>query len=133
MPDFISLPLSDPSLLRQQCLVAGAWVDADDGATITVTDPATGAAVGTIPDMGGAEARRAIDAAKGVFDDWRRLTAGKHTRILRHLFELMLANREDLALIMTAEQGKPLAESRGEIGYVDTRECLCEASTKGGS
>jgi succinate-semialdehyde dehydrogenase/glutarate-semialdehyde dehydrogenase len=109
--------LSDPSLFRQQCLIGGEWVDADRGSVLEVTDPATGALLGTVPDMGQAETARAIAAADAALAGWKALTAGERARILRRLFELMIEHREDLALIMTAEQGKPLAESRGEIGY----------------
>ncbi|MDO7843410.1 NAD-dependent succinate-semialdehyde dehydrogenase [Sphingomonas immobilis] len=113
----IMLNLSDPSLLRTQCLIGGTWCDADSGATIAVTDPATGAVIGTVPDMGRAETARAIAAADGAFRDWSGRIASDRATILRRLFDLMIANREDLARIMTAEQGKPLAEARGEIGY----------------
>lgn len=111
------LGLDDASLLRQQCLIDGVWCDADDGATIAVTDPATGAVIGQVPEMGGAETERAIAAAAAAFPVWKRLLAHERARILRTLFDLMIANREDLARIMTAEQGKPMAESRGEISY----------------
>ncbi|WP_174273150.1 NAD-dependent succinate-semialdehyde dehydrogenase [Sphingomonas bacterium] len=111
------LGLSDPALLRHQCLVDGAWIDADAGGTIAVTDPATGALIGTVPDLGRAETARAIAAAERAFRDWSRRTAGDRAKILRALFDLMIEAKEDLALIMTAEQGKPLAESRGEIVY----------------
>jgi succinate-semialdehyde dehydrogenase/glutarate-semialdehyde dehydrogenase len=111
------LGLSDPALFRQQCLIDGAWLDADDGGTIAVTDPATGETIGTVPDMGRAETVRAIAAAERAFKAWSRRTAGDRAKILRTLFNLMIEAQDDLALIMTAEQGKPLAESRGEIAY----------------
>ncbi|QJE72517.1 NADP-dependent succinate-semialdehyde dehydrogenase [Aerophototrophica crusticola] len=112
-----ALGLKDPGLFRQQGFVAGEWVDADSGKTIPVTNPATGETLGTIPDMGAEETRRAIEAANAAWPAWRAKTAKERAGILRKWFELMLANQEDLARIMTAEQGKPLTESRGEILY----------------
>ncbi len=111
------LNLKDPTLLRQQACVAGAWVDADDGATVPVTNPATGEQIGTVPMCGTAETERAIAAAEKAQKPWARLPAKERSAILRRLNDLMLANVDDLALIMTTEQGKPLAESRGEIAY----------------
>ena len=111
------LPLRDPSLFRQACHVGGKWIEADDGATTTVRNPATGAVLGTVPAFGAAETDRAIAAAASAFPAWRALLAKERAAILRRLFTLMIDNTEDLALIMTAEQGKPLAESRGEIAY----------------
>ncbi len=111
------MKLSDPTLLKQQCLIAGGWRDADSGATAAVNNPASGEKLGTVPDMGAAEARRAIEAAHAAQPAWARKTAGERARILRKWFELMMANLNDLAIIMTAEQGKPLAESKGEIAY----------------
>jgi len=109
--------LSDPTLLKQQCYLNGYWQNADSGETIAVTNPATGQVIGAIPKMGSQETRRAIEAANGAFPAWRAMTARERAIILRHWFELMLTHQEDLAVIMTAEQGKPLAESRGEIAY----------------
>jgi succinate-semialdehyde dehydrogenase / glutarate-semialdehyde dehydrogenase len=109
--------IADSSLFKQQCLVAGAWREADSGATIEVNNPATGEKLGTVPDMGAAESRRAIEAAHKAQPGWAAKTAGERARILRKWFELMMANQDDLAVIMTAEQGKPLAESKGEIAY----------------
>jgi len=109
--------LKDKSLFRQQCYVDGAWVDADDKATLTVVNPATGVPVGTVPKMGVAETRRAIEAANAAWPAWRAKTAKERSNILRKWFELMMANQEDLAKLMTVEQGKPVAESRGEIAY----------------
>jgi len=109
--------LADPTLLKQQCYLNGHWQNADSGETIAVTNPATGQVIGTIPKMGTQETRRAIEAANGAFPAWRAMTARERAIILRRWFELMLTHQEDLAVIMTAEQGKPLAESRGEIGY----------------
>lgn len=111
------LQLSNRSLLRQQCYLAGEWCGADSGATISVTNPATGEILGCIPRMGGAETRRAIDAANDALEEWKGRTAKERSVILRRWFELIMAHQEDLAVIMTAEQGKPLAESRGEIAY----------------
>ena len=113
----VSVHLSDPSLLREQCYVDGAWVDADGRATIEVRDPASNDVIGTVPKMGVAETRRAIEAASRAFESWRRTTAKQRAAILRKWFDLMMANQEDLAVIMTREQGKPLAESRGEVAY----------------
>jgi len=109
--------LKDTTLFRQKCYINGEWVSADGGETIAVNNPATGETIGTIPRMGVAETRRAIEAADAAFDGWRSKTAAERSAILRHWFELMLANQEDLAVLMTAEQGKPLAEARGEIAY----------------
>ncbi len=111
------LPLNDPALFRQANFIDGAWVAADSGRTIVVRNPATGAPIGAVPAMGAAETRRAIEAAHRAQPAWRAATAKERSVILRRLNDLMLANAEDLAVIMTAEQGKPLAESRGEIGY----------------
>ena len=107
--------LKDARLLRQQCYVDGKWIDADDGASAPVTDPASGRTIGTMPVMHGAETRRAIEAASAAWPAWRRKTAKERSAILRKWYELILANQDDLALILTTEQGKPLAESKGEI------------------
>jgi succinate-semialdehyde dehydrogenase/glutarate-semialdehyde dehydrogenase len=109
--------LNRPDLVRQQCYIDGKWCDADSGATIPVTNPATGAQLGTIPKMGAAETRRAIEAANAAWPAWRARTARERAVILRRWFELMHRHVDDLARIMTLEQGKPLAESRGEIAY----------------
>jgi succinate-semialdehyde dehydrogenase/glutarate-semialdehyde dehydrogenase len=109
--------LTDPKLFRQQCYIDGAWVDADSAGTITVDNPSTGEVLGTVPKMGAAETRRAIEAADAALPAWRAKTAKERAQILRRWFDLMMANQEDLAAIMTAEQGKPLAESKGEIAY----------------
>jgi succinate-semialdehyde dehydrogenase/glutarate-semialdehyde dehydrogenase len=111
------LNLKDPTLLQQKCYLAGTWQDADQNGTIDVTNPATGELLGTIPKMGTAETRRAIEAADAALPAWRAKTAKERSLILRRWFELMMANQDDLAVIMTAEQGKPLAESKGEIAY----------------
>jgi succinate-semialdehyde dehydrogenase/glutarate-semialdehyde dehydrogenase len=111
------ITLKDPDLLRQQNLIDGEWVDAESGATLTVRNPANGEAIGTVPAMGAGETRRAIEAAYRAQKSWARLTAKERQKPLRKLFDLMLENQEDLAIIMTIEQGKSLAESRGEIAY----------------
>ncbi|NML61509.1 NADP-dependent succinate-semialdehyde dehydrogenase [Massilia sp. RP-1-19] len=111
------LNLKDPSLLRQQSFIDGEWCDADDASTIDVINPATGERLGTVPHMGQAETRRAIEAANASWPAWRKKTAKERSTILRAWNDLMLANADDLALIMTAEQGKPLAEAKGEITY----------------
>ena len=109
--------LSDPSLLRMQCPIGDGWHDADAGATCEVTDPATGKVLGTVPDMGAAETRRAIEAAAAAFPAWAAKTAKERAQVLRRLYQLMMEHQEDLARLLTAEQGKPLAEARGEIAY----------------
>ncbi|MCW3475923.1 NADP-dependent succinate-semialdehyde dehydrogenase [Limobrevibacterium gyesilva] len=111
------LPLKDPTLFRQANYVDGKWIEADSGKTLIVKNPATGEAIGEVPALGAAETRRAIEAAWRAQPAWRALTAKERAVILRKLFELMIANTDDLAVIMTAEQGKPLAESKGEIAY----------------
>ena len=111
------LPLKDPELFRQANYIAGKWVKADSGKTLTVRNPATGEPVGEVPAMGAAETRRAIEAAHAAQPAWRAMLAKDRAAILRKLNDLMLANADDLAAIMTAEQGKPLAESKGEVAY----------------
>ncbi|WP_313950729.1 NADP-dependent succinate-semialdehyde dehydrogenase [Accumulibacter sp.] len=109
--------LADTTLLRQLCYINGEWAVADSGRTFPVTNPATGEQLATVPEAGAAETRRAIEAARVAQPAWRARTAGERAKVLRRWFELLLANQEDLAQLMTAEQGKPLAESRGEIAY----------------
>jgi succinate-semialdehyde dehydrogenase/glutarate-semialdehyde dehydrogenase len=111
------LNLKDPSLLRQQAYIDGQWCDAVEGNMITVHNPATGEQIGTVPRMGAQETRRAIEAASAAWPAWRKKSAKERGAILRQWNDLMLENADDLALVMTAEQGKPLAESTGEIGY----------------
>ena len=111
------LQLKDPQLFRQQGFINGQWLDADSGATIVVTNPATGQQLGLIPKMGAAETRRAIGEAEAALPLWRAMTAQERADLLRKWYELVVANKEDLAVLMTAEQGKPLDESRGEIAY----------------
>ncbi|MDX1423912.1 MAG: NAD-dependent succinate-semialdehyde dehydrogenase, partial [Kiloniellales bacterium] len=109
--------LSDMSLFRQQAFVDGAWIDADSGETIEVTNPANGEVLGTVPKLGAAETRRAIEAAERAWPAWRAKTGKERANIMRKWYDLMMANQEDLAVLMTLEQGKPLTESRGEIAY----------------
>ena len=111
------MKLDDTSLLRQEACIGGDWVSADSGETIAVTDPASGEVLGTVPNMGGAETRRAIEAAEVAFLDWRAKTAKERAVIIRRWYELLIENADDLALIMTHEQGKPLAEAKDEIIY----------------
>jgi succinate-semialdehyde dehydrogenase / glutarate-semialdehyde dehydrogenase len=111
------LPLQDPSLFRQHCFVAGIWADADDGRTLIVVNPATGEALGHVPRLGTEETRRAIKAADAAFAGWGAKSGKERAQILRRWFDLMMAHQEDLAQILTAEGGKPLAEARGEIAY----------------
>jgi len=111
------LKLKDPTLFKQQAYIAGQWVDADNGETVAVTNPATGEQLGTVPMCGTDETVRAIAAADAAQKQWRNVPAKERAAILRKLNDLMLANTDDLALIMTSEQGKPLAEAKGEIAY----------------
>ena len=113
----MSLQLNDPSLLRQQAYVNGQWCDADSGARTEILNPANGELIGSVPNMGRAETRSAIAAAQAAQPAWRALTAKERANRLRQWFNLIMANQEDLARIITAEQGKPLAEARGEIAY----------------
>ncbi|MGH8731761.1 MAG: aldehyde dehydrogenase family protein, partial [Burkholderiales bacterium] len=106
-----TLSLKDQKLFRQQGYINGQWRDADSKATINVTNPADGSVIGTIPKMGAAETRRAIEAANAALPAWRAKLAKERANILRKWFELMIANTDDVALIMTTEQGKPLPEA----------------------
>jgi succinate-semialdehyde dehydrogenase / glutarate-semialdehyde dehydrogenase len=115
LPD--TLPLKDASLFRQQAFVAGRWESSNTGLVKKVVNPATDAVLGTVPNLAAPETRRAIEAAHEALPDWRGRTAKERAQILRRWFDLMLANQEDLAVLMTLEQGKPLAESRTEIAY----------------
>jgi succinate-semialdehyde dehydrogenase/glutarate-semialdehyde dehydrogenase len=108
--------LQDPKLFRQACYIDGAWVDTTHG-SIDVDNPATGEVVGTVPRLGRAEARQAIDAAARAVPEWRKKTAKERATVMRRWFDLMMASQEDLARLMTTEQGKPLVESRGEVAY----------------
>jgi succinate-semialdehyde dehydrogenase/glutarate-semialdehyde dehydrogenase len=109
--------LQDVDLMRHQAFIGGRWCDADKGATFDVTNPATGETLGTVPNMGAVEARRAIEAAKNAWTDWRRRPAKERSALLRRWNDLMIANVDDLGKLMTAEQGKPLDEAKGEILY----------------
>ena len=111
------MQLNDSSLFRQQCYIDGAWVDADSGETIDVTNPATAEVLGTIPKAGATETRRAIEAAQAAYPAWRAKTAKERSAIVRRWYELVLENADDIAVLMTSEQGKPLAEAKGEVVY----------------
>jgi len=111
------LTLKDPTLLRQQCYVDGAWIDADADGKVDVTNPATGEVIGTVPNLGAVETRRAIEAASKAFPAWAAKTAKERAGILKRWNDLLLANVDDLAVLMTAEQGKPLAEAKAEVAY----------------
>ncbi|MFQ6023807.1 MAG: NAD-dependent succinate-semialdehyde dehydrogenase, partial [Acidiferrobacterales bacterium] len=115
--DTATVNLSNTSLLRERCYIDGAWVEADDRAVVEVNNPADGSVIGTVPSLGTDETRRAIAAADAAWPAWRAMTGKERAVIMRKWFELMMANQEDLAVLMTSEQGKPLAESRGEIAY----------------
>ena len=111
------MELKDGDLLRQRCYIDGQWVEADDGATIDVNNPASDKIIASVPRAGAAETRRAIEAAEQAFVSWRKTTAKQRAGLMRRLHDLMLEHQDDLARLMTAEQGKPLAEAKGEIGY----------------
>lgn len=118
MTEMRTIPgLVDALLLRRQCLVNGQWREQADGKTCVVSNPATGEMLGTVPDFGAAETEEAIVAAQAALPAWSALTAKERAQRLRRMYELMLEHQEDLARILTAEQGKPLAEARGEIAY----------------
>jgi succinate-semialdehyde dehydrogenase/glutarate-semialdehyde dehydrogenase len=112
-----NLFLRDPDLFRQQAYIGGRWCDADSGATLKVNNPATGEILGTVPLMVANETRRAIEAAKDAFIDWSRKPAKERSILLRRWHDLIMSNVEDLGALMTAEQGKPLAEAKGEVAY----------------
>jgi succinate-semialdehyde dehydrogenase / glutarate-semialdehyde dehydrogenase len=109
--------ITDSSLFRHAAFINGEWCDAHNGATTEILNPASGASLGSVPAMGGSETRQAIAAANAALPAWRRLSAAQRGKLLRAWYELLLANQEDLAIIMTSEQGKPLAEARGEVLY----------------
>ncbi len=117
MTDNLKARLANPDLLAAKAFIAGEWVDADNGKSIPVTNPSTGETISTIPDMGRAEAARAIDAAYLAQKQWAARAAEERSRIMRRLHDLMVSNQDDLAAILTAEMGKPLAEARGEVLY----------------
>ncbi|WP_017936895.1 NAD-dependent succinate-semialdehyde dehydrogenase [Zestomonas thermotolerans] len=111
------MQLSDPSLLHEQAYIDGQWLEADDGARFVVSNPANGEPIARVADLGRAETARAIAAARAALPAWSAMTAKERSAILRRWYELIMANREDLARLLSWEQGKPLAESRGEIAY----------------
>ena len=117
MTDRKTLNLADPGLLIEKAYINGQWCDANDGARFDVTNPATGDVIAAVPDMGAEETRAAIEAADAAWPEWRARTAKERATILRKLYFLMMENQEDLAQILTAECGKPIAEGRGEIAY----------------
>src|SRR5262252_10195102 len=112
-----AIPLADARLFRQACYIDGGWVESAGRAAIDVDNPATGEIIGSVPRLGRAETRTAIEAAARACPAWRKKTAKERAVVLRRWFDLMIANQEDLAQLMTAEQGKPLGESRGEVAY----------------
>jgi succinate-semialdehyde dehydrogenase/glutarate-semialdehyde dehydrogenase len=111
------MKLQDPRLFKEQCFIDGSWVGADSGGSLPVHNPATAETLGTVPNMGTGETRRAIAAAAAALQPWAARTAKERSVLMRRWFDLMLANQDDLAILMTAEQGKPLAEAKGEIAY----------------
>ena len=118
MKDRSAVPaLKDSRLFRDRACIDGAWVEADGGGRIDVDNPADGSILGSVPNMGAAETKRAIDAANAALPAWRALPAKERSKILRKWYDLIMANAEDLALLLTTEQGKPIAEAKGEIAY----------------
>ena len=111
------MQLKDMKLFRQQAYIDGQWADADNNKTIDVTNPADGEKLGTVPNMGAGETRRAVIAANKAWPEWRAKTGKERAGIMRKWFNLMMENQDDLARLMTLEQGKPLSESKGEIAY----------------
>ena len=113
----MAVQLTDPGLFRTQAYIGGVWVDADAGGVLEVRNPANGVLLGTVPALAGAEVTRAVEVAQHAFTTWRATTAKTRAAVLRRWHELMLTHQEDLARLLTSEQGKPLAEARGEIAY----------------
>jgi len=113
----VAAQLKDPRLFREACYVDGQWIQAVSGATVSVDNPATGEIIGKAPKLSGAETRQAVEAANRAFPGWSKKTGKERAAVLRRWFDLMMANQEDLARLMTLEQGKPLTESRGEVAY----------------
>lgn len=111
------MQLNDTALFKTECYIDGAWQGADSGDTIEVTNPATGEVIASVPNMGKAEAERAVAAAQAALPAWRAKSAKERSQILRKWFDLMMAHQEDLGKILTLEQGKPLPEAKGEIAY----------------
>src|SRR3989440_4905578 len=116
-PASVAVELKDARLFREACYVDGQWVRAKSGGMINVDNPATGEIIGRVPKLSGAETKQAIEAAHHAFPPWSKKTAKERAAVLRRWFDLMMSNQEDLARLMTLEQGKPLAESRGEVAY----------------
>ena len=117
-PDFVfPYPLNDAALFRTQCYIDGTWREAESGRTLEVRNPANGQVLGTVPNMGAAETRAAIEAANAAWPAWRATTAKERAAMLRKWYALMIEHQQDLAILMTAEEGKPLIEARGEITY----------------
>ena len=116
-PASVAAELKDPRLFREACYVDGQWVKGNSNQTISVDNPATGEIIGRVPKLSGPETRQAIEAANRAFPAWSKKTAKERAAVLRRWFDLMMANQEDLARLMTLEEGKPLAESRGEVAY----------------
>src|ERR1700730_2813312 len=116
-PAVAAVDLKDMRLFREACYVDGTWVQAAGGSTVGVHNPATGEIIGKVPKLSGAETRRAIEVANEAFKSWSARTAKERANVLRKWFDLMMENQEDLARLMTIEQGKPLSESRGEVAY----------------
>jgi succinate-semialdehyde dehydrogenase/glutarate-semialdehyde dehydrogenase len=114
--------LKRPSLLRQQCHIGGQWIDASDGATIDVVNPATGNIIGAVPRLTAADVDSAIQMANKALPAWRETSAKERAKLLRRWYELCMEHQEDLAVILTSEQGKPLTEARGEIAYGSSRK-----------
>src|SRR5712691_11233524 len=116
-PASVAAELKDPRLFREACYVDGQWVKGNSNQTISVDNPATSEIIGRVPKLSGPETRQAIEAANRAFPVWSKKTAKERAAVLRRWYELMIANQDDLARLMTTEQGKPLAESRGEVAY----------------
>jgi succinate-semialdehyde dehydrogenase/glutarate-semialdehyde dehydrogenase len=118
MPTITSgVELRDPKLFRQTCYIDGSWIESSGHQTIEVDNPATGQVIGTVPRLGRGETRQAIEAAARAWPAWRKRTAKERAAVMRRWFDLMMANQDDLARLMTIEQGKPLTEAKGEVGY----------------
>ena len=111
------LALKDEKLLKNRCYIGGKWIDAGSGKTLEVANPSTGEVLGTVPELDPTEVEKAVTAAESALGPWGEMTAGERSTLLRKWFDAIMANQEDLAVLMTAEQGKPLAESRGEVAY----------------
>ena len=124
------MKLKDSSLFKQSCLIDGSWVTAGDGQTVSVTNPATGECIGTVPCMGQSETQQAIAAAEKALKPWASLSAKARSDKLKKWYELMMEAQADLAQIMTIEQGKPLTEAMGEVAYGKLYRMVCGAGQK---